>query len=101
MKKSRIVLVVLTISVLEFFLFLYLYLSGQFAGKEMIPSIVMGCAYLVPVVLCLAIILSNRAFEKKEKINWGVYVVLTYFIGCFHFYLKFGKDFERIIGDQK
>lgn len=101
MKKSRIVLVVLTISVLEFFLFFYLYISGQFESKEMIPVIVLGCAYLVPVVLCLAIILSNRAFEKQEKINWSMYVLLTYFVGCFHFYLKYGKDFERIISDQK
>lgn len=101
MKKSRIVLVVLTISILEFFLFLYLYLTNQFEGKEMIPFIVMGCAYLVPVVLCLAIILANNAFDKTTKINWSIYVALTYLVGCIHFYLKYGKDFDRIIGDQK
>lgn len=100
MKKSRVVLVVLTISILEFFLFLYLYLTNQFQDKELIPFIVMGCAYLVPVVLCLAIILSNNAFEKKSKMNWSFYVALTYFVGCIHFYLKYGKDFDRIIGDQ-
>jgi hypothetical protein len=100
MKKSRIVLVVLTISILEFFLFLYLHLSHQFEGKELIPIIVMGCAYLVPVVLCLAIILSNKAFQKNEKIKWSVFVILTYFVGCFYFYIKYGKDFDRIIGDQ-
>ena len=100
MKKSRVVLVVLIISILEFFLFLYLHLTNQFEGKEMLPFIVMGCAYLVPVVLCVSIVLSNRDFEKSQKINWSLYVLLTYFIGCIHFYLKYGKDFDRIVDDQ-
>lgn len=100
MKKSRVVLVVLTISILEFFLFLYLLLSKQFEGKEMIPIMVMGCAYLVPVILCIAIILSNKAFDKTQRINWTAYVFLTYFIGCFHLYLKYGKDFDRIIEEK-
>ncbi len=101
MKKSKIVLVVLTISALEFFLFLYLFLTNQFEGKEMIPFSVLGCAYLVPVLVCLAIILSNNEFKKQEKINWCLYASLTYLVGCFHFYLRYGKDFDRIIGDHK
>lgn len=97
MKKHHVVLIIVLANFGIFSTYLYLWLgSDMYNAKEAMLFPILIVSYLMPTTLLGLFILLSKQLNTNQKAGWIAYVMLTNFIGCIHFYLKYKAEINRI-----
>lgn len=95
MKKHHIVLFIILVNLLIFTTYMFVWLGSEEYSETTFLSIILTMSYVIPVSLIALFILLNKGFTSKKKVIWITYVILTYFIGCIHYYARYRNEMTR------